>query len=547
MIKWINKSQLVVKKNEIDDLKNQFTKAVNFAKALTLKRSYDAALQNRLNNDWLSSSGVPEYDVYSALEVVRTRSRERLQNDGYAQQIVRLFKNNVIGPYGFKLKVKATNVDGSLDKIGNAAVESAWLDWTKPENCSVNGKYSIRQIGYTNMAGLVRDGEYLIRRVRGKNYKYGIALQLILPDYLDVKKNEKLDNGNTIRMGVERDRFGKPVAYYIRKTTPETDLYGIYPQGDYERISADDIIHKFPEEYPNQTRGISLLAPALPTMRNQGGFDEAVVLYARVAASTMLFLKNRDSKEPGEFKGTSTNSSGDVVIDWEPLTVQDIQDKDLVDFTPSFPQAEHTPFTKLNLRRIAGATGVSYESLSNDRESVNLSSIRYGVQGEQDGWKTCQEDYIESVLERIYTWWLEEALLKGAITVPSGKSLPVSAFAKFNIPYFIGRAWGYMDPQTEVISDGLRVLMGATSPRRICAERGDDYNEILQELEEDYRAANEKGITLVFGGGKSTTENKSPQETDPQKTAKMFLDTLIEFKKASVEAQSGNGNGKHEV
>jgi lambda family phage portal protein len=282
-------------------------------------------------------------------------------------------------------------------------------------------------------------------------------------------------------------------------------------------------------------------------MRNQGGFDEAVVLYARVAASAMLFVKDRD-KEPEDFKGTSKDADENIVIDWEPLSVQDIHGKDLVPFTPTFPQAEHTPFTKLNLRRIAGAAGVSYESLSNDRESVNLSSIRYGIQGEQDGWKTAQETYIETVLERIYSWWLDEALLKGAIILPSGKELPYRTLEKFNSPYFIGRAWDYMDPQTEVIATGLKVLMGLTSPRRACAERGDDFEEILQELQEDYKLAADKNITLVFGGGKSTVDNKSPnQEPQPLDAAKMFLDTLVKLQELKVEADKLGGNGKHQT
>jgi len=539
-------------KKEIDLLQKRVSNMSRLMAQQIVKRSYDAARSDRTNADWIASTGMPDYDIYTAIDVVRKRSRERLQNDGYAQQIVRMFQQNIVGPYGFKLKVKATNADGTLDKSGNAAVEQAWKEWIKPGNCSVTGRESLRQLCHIAIAGMVRDGEFILRRVRRKQYKHGVALQLILPDYLDHRNNAKLKNGNKIVMGVELDAFNKPVAYHIRKGNDTSEPYVATPTGEYERIPAEDIIHLFFQEFPNQVRGISLLAPALPTMRDQGGFDEAVIKYARAAASVMLFTTDKDSKEPTEFKGTGKDSDGNTEVEWDPLSIQDLNGKTILPFNPAFPTSEHGPFTKLLLRRIAGAVGLSYEALSNDRESVNLSSIRYGIRSEEDTWRTVQEFFTEMTMDRIYEWWLDEALAKGVIVMDRGTVLPVKAFEKFNQPLFQARGWKYMDPQVEAVTAGIEVLMGINSPRRICAERGDDYEELLQELKEDFQLAKEYGIPLVFGGGKSAFDGNHKASADAQQgktdassdattdTLKFLVDSMVRLQ----DKKNGNGNNK---
>ena len=49
-------------------------------------------------------------------------------------------------------------------------------------------------------------------------------LEFIEPDQVDEQKNERLANGNEIRMGIELDKFKKPVAYHVLS----------YHPGDYD-------------------------------------------------------------------------------------------------------------------------------------------------------------------------------------------------------------------------------------------------------------------------------------------------------------------------
>jgi len=503
------------KDEEIKTLSRRVSNLSHHIAKLSQARAFDAARADRLSADWPTISGNPEYDIYAALDVLRTRARERCQNDGYAKRVVDMFQFNIVGPYGFKLKSKAVNANDSLDEPGNKAVQDAWMDFAKPINCSTTARESLTKICTLSIGALPRDGEYIIRRVRRKEYKYGIALQMILPEHLNVRKNERLGNGHIVRMGVELDEFDRPCAYWIRKADKEMELYVTSNYGgEYERIPAEDIIHNFVADYPNQTRGIPLLAPGLITLKNIGGFDEAVLYAARAGASSMLFLKNQKNDEPTQYKGTDKDAEGNTVVSWEPASIQDLGDKELAPFIPEFPNGEHAPFAKIMLRRVAGSVGVSYEGLANDRESVNYSSIRAGLIEERELWKGLQEWFLETTLDRIFGWWLEEALFKGAIKMQSGTPLPVKVFDKFNNPYFIGKRWDWVDPEKDISAVGKSIEMGQNSPRRAAAEKGDDFKELIDEIADDMAYAKLKGVELNFGS--KTPPKQKPNDNNPQ-------------------------------
>ena len=76
---------------------------------------------------------------------------------------------------------------------------------------------------------LARDGEVFIKKLSGKRYKDNFSLQLIEADMVDEKKNEVLQNGNQIRMGVELDQYHKPVAYWILTSHPGDRHYNKTP------------------------------------------------------------------------------------------------------------------------------------------------------------------------------------------------------------------------------------------------------------------------------------------------------------------------------
>ena len=145
------------------------------------------------------------------------------------------------------------------------------------------------------------------------------------------------------------------------------------------------------------------------------------------------------------------------------------------------------------LRGVSAGLGVSFSSLSNDLTEVNFSSIRAGLIEERETWKSLQAWFVESFLNRVYSEWLEMALLSEAV------SLPYAKYPKFNASKWTGRRWAWVDPLKDVEAAKAAVAAGFKSATQIINEAGGDIEELYQELSEEKALAKEYGLEFNLG------------------------------------------------
>ena len=76
-------------------------------------------------------------------------------------------------------------------------------------------------------------------------------------------------------MGVEINPFGKPIKYHILKTHPHDDFKSMetYSRDRYNIIPAEEIIHFYHQERPNQTRGVPPLSSCLKSLKMNFKFN----------------------------------------------------------------------------------------------------------------------------------------------------------------------------------------------------------------------------------------------------------------------------------
>lgn len=254
-------------------------------------RSFQAAVVNRLTSDWLSTQSSIDADIRSGLVAVRSRARDLVQNNDYAKGYIRNLRINVVGPYGFQMQMNVRKANGDPDDDVNERIQDGWEEFCQRQHCSVDGIASFRGIQDLLIQHAGRDGEALLRPVQMKGSKFGIQLQVVEPEALNEQYNERLSNGNIVKMGVEVNEWRRPVRYYLRKSNPLLELYGGITMGtDHHILPASQIMHGFDREFTNQTRGISWMVQTMFTLRMLGAFEEATVTAARVGASKMGFL-----------------------------------------------------------------------------------------------------------------------------------------------------------------------------------------------------------------------------------------------------------------
>ena len=472
-------------------------------------RNYSGANHGRLYADFIAPSNSADSNLKYQLGVLRDRSRDLARNNEYAKRFLNLIKTNVVGESGFTVQVRAKNNDGGLDVAGNTILENAFKTWGRVGSAEVSGRMSWLDCQRFVAEGLARDGEVFIKKIRNPAFRDGFTLQFIEPDLVDDQKNGRNEkNNNEIRMGVELDKFHRPVAYYVLTDHPNDDFFAKPQSRKHTRVPADQIIHIFMPSRTYQTRGEPFMAPAIAGLKMLGGYREAELVAARAAAAKFGVITTPSGDE---YVGDDETDDAVPIIDMEPGTYSQLpagHDFQMID--PTHPTTAFADFESAVLRGIASGFNVSYTSLSNDLTGVSYSSIRQGTIEERDHYKMLQSFLIQHFCEPIFRAWLDAALDFGNVPIPINK------FDKFadNL-HFRGRGFAWVDPQREISASVIGLQNGLISMNDVAANYGRDVEELFSQIQSDKEMAERYGLKTAFepfGGGQSAY---GPMKIDP--------------------------------
>ena len=442
------------------------------------KRSYHAASAGRIYSDFVGSHRSPDSELRPVIAEMRSRSRDLARNNEYVKRYLELLKTNVVGDKGFSLQVKNLDSGGNLDVIGNDAVEKAFKKWSKFGNCTVDGKMTFIDAQKLAIETWARDGEVFILKHRSNDFHDSFSLQFLESDYIDHDKNERLPNGNEVRMGVELDKYRRPVAYHmLTYHTGDYDYATFAKSPKHVRVPAERMIHLHLPLRAGQTRGEPWTSSSLPALKQLQAFREAAIVNARVGASKMGFFTS-----PAGDGFTGDDMEGNVpIMEAEPGTFAQLPEgMNLQMFDPQFPSNEFDTFHKSVLKGIASGLGVSYTSLSNDLEATSYSSIRQGALEERDFYRNIQGIMITHFVRPVYESWL------GAAMEVESFGIPLAAYDKFaDSAEFRGRAWSWVDPQKEMNAAITGLKNGVLSLQDVAAQYGKDVEELLGQINRD--------------------------------------------------------------
>lgn len=486
---------------------------------LPQQRNFKMAKQGRLTASWQGTSVSLDSILVRTLPLLQRRSRDLFWNNEFAKKFGQMSVTHVVGPIGFTPKIRVLHEDGSTDTMDSKAISDAFYKWMKPQNCDVTGKSGFIGLCSTFITSVARDGEALFRKVYGEGAgPFGYQLQALSVDRLDVNKNELLAGGNIIRMGVEITPVGKPVAYWLFRRHPGDHANPSAGQSVYERVPAEDIFHCFIPMSEEQTRGVPWVHAAAIRLENLGGYEEAAVIASRIGASKMGFYTTPEG-DAVELADGQQSPDGDLHQEAEP-GVFDVLPSGygFTSFDPDYPHQMYDVFVKACLRGVASGLGVAYNTLSNDLEGVNFSSIRSGVLEERDNWKVIQNWMIESFLDQVFTDWLRWSLLMGAIRTPKGFPLPASKFEKFNACIWKGRRWQWVDPVKDMQASILGIQNNLKSREDVIDEIGGDYEEVFAQLsaEQELLKSYDLPVSTIPAKDEGDKDKKKPKEGEDE-------------------------------
>lgn len=476
------------------------------------KRFYAGAQGGRLMFKATSTSA--DTELHGSLRALRDRSRALCRDVVYAKRAKQVVVNNVIGS-GVGMQAQVMNNRKRLLTEINEAIESAWRDWSRADTCHAGGVLHFCDLERAGMSEVFVAGEAFIRLHRRTfgDSRIPLALELIeaerIADEYDVP--QPIANGNMVRLGVEVDGYGRPVAYWIKNYHPQELRTKIAPKAQtIERVPAEDIIHlKLTDRWP-QTRGEPMLHAAITRLNQLGEFEEAAVIAARIGASKVGFFENPDGDlnalADGEENGTPS-----MTVEAGEFTQLPPGYK-FSSWDPNYPNDTFDPFTRAALRGIAAGVGVSYEALSRDYSQSNYSSSRLALLDDRDTWRAMQSWWIRAFRERLHREWMQAAVLAGQII-----GIDVSAYAmnrsRFEAVKFKPRGWSWVDPTKEVAAYKEAELAGYITKTDVIAATGGgmDIEDVIATRRRELDMLDEAGLVTD-----TTTPEPAPTPTTQQ-------------------------------
>ncbi len=470
---------------------------------------FRGAETTRLSMDRMGQANHPDTEIMYSLRTLRARARDLVRNNPYAAGVTEAFADNIVGEQGIRMKPRITKppndptAKAELDRDTNWAIERAWQDWAA-EHATVDELESWYETERLIAKSWPTDGEVFLRRRKGWDNPYGFAVEMIDPDLLDETFNvaPERNGGRPIVMGIEMDEDGRRLAYHFWDRHPDEI-------GRKKRtpIAAEEITHFFVRYRTGQNRGYSLFAPVLTTVEMVDGMTEAELVASRAEAQKLGFITN-DTPEAIQAYATRLamqNQSGTQdqpqALRMRPGTWKELNPGQTVhNYDPTHPNDAFDPFLKVMLRGVARGLAVSYHTLTGDVTDASYSSQRIGLLPERDHWRVCQRILGHRVHRPTYRDWVAMALLTRSLRLKT----PIAS--NYYAVEWRGRRWQWIDPANDLQAAEAEVKLGINSRQRLAADRGLDYETIIDESAADVAYARD---ATVFVGGVSAPPSSS--------------------------------------
>jgi capsid protein len=150
-------------------------------------------------------------------------------------------------------------------------------------------------------------------------------------------------------------------------------------------------------------------------------------------------------------------------------------------FSPNVPGTGYFEHVRLMLQMIGVNLGLPLCLVLMDGSETNFSGWRGAVDEARKGFKANQRNLVQRLHTPVYKWKVSQWIAEDASLRQAYSQIGDRIFIhKWNSP-----RWAYIDPVGDAQGDQLRLQNALTSPRRLHAERGSEWQEIADEIVED--------------------------------------------------------------
>lgn len=464
--------------------------------ALYYQRAYEATTPGRLRK-WNRNHGSGNQAATGAIGPLRDFARQLERNHDISRGILSILVRNTVGSNGIGVEPQPKDANGEIHDDFAEQLDNLHTEWSqRPE---VTWTYDRAGMEQMLCRSWFRDGEVLAQRVMGylQTLDHGsrvpYSIEMIEADLLPL---DYTDPNAGILHGVERNAWGRPVAYHLYKHHPNDPGVPFVP--DRKRVSADLINHLKAVDRINQVRGVSHFASVLARLDDIKDYEESERVAAKIAASIAAVIRkgSPDMYDPSQFLNPDGSARAERSMRMEPGTFIDglLPGEDVSMMDSKRPNSGLKDFRNGQVRAVASGTDVSYSAASKDYDG-SYSALRQELVDQYSAYATLSNAFIGMIARPIYQGFVSTAMLSGAIKVPRGVD-PNTVTDALYVPPQIP----WIDPQREATANEIMEDRAWMSAPDIIRRRGGKPRDTAKQQAAWLRMKDKLGIPSVLTG-----------------------------------------------
>lgn len=445
------------------------------------------------------------------LKTGNARAEDLVRNHGLAAGGVQLHVDNIVGHLfrlSYKPKWRALGINEADARAFAADVEAAFTEYAEdPVGCYVDAERKrtltmmIREVVATHST--VGEAMGSAEWIEGSGRLFSTAIKLINPHRVCNPSGQP--NTNTLRAGVQTDRYGAAVRYAVRGH----DTYGLGLGGaqglgnEWTWVNREtswgrqQFLHVFEPRGDGQTRGANEFLSVMEQLQQLGKLQQTKLqnsivnaMYAAVIESELgseaafeIIGGDMDAANLQKYMGVLADYHSVADIRLNGVKIPHLMPGEQLKMTTS--QNADNGFSELEssiVRWIAAGLNLPYEQLAKDYSKTTYSSARASM---MEGWRYYmgrRRIIAARWASMVFALWLEEALDRRIIRMPRGATRSfLQAKASWCNADWIGSGRMAIDGLKEVKESILLIESGLSTYEKELAKMGEDYQEVFAQ------------------------------------------------------------------
>lgn len=481
---------------------------------------FRAADVSKLNNDWMPEHLSGDSAIAESYDMLTRRNRDMFNNDPVFQKVDQQLTTLVVGEWLYPFAA-AVDPSGNLIEDYNDETDILFDRWAN-EEADADGEKSLWEMQRLSFSETTKVGSSLWLRVINNDperisplsYKL-IESEQLARDYDYASGYSK--NGKRIQNGIEYDRNGKKVAYWVYLDHPYDTSMSSIPF-EPTRIPADRIIHNYFPSRISDSAGISWYTALMLIARDRDKVIANTLTALGVSALLTLVVKEA-SRNSCAGMGTIDPDTGKSKVKMGYPFIARIGHQDSVEVAESKKGVFELQSFLQHIQVLeAQAAKMSVNRTTGDPSKANMASIEASHADDSAIMAPIRQHQVKRIARGIRKEWT-------SMTVAAGRIKSITA------DHYLKNKWRYNE--FDVISSGRpdinkqqtvdsivkKLRSGLTNMKIECARMGVNWRQVLRGKKQVEDFCKQIGVTLDWsegqGGPEASVVGKQVQMEEP--------------------------------